>query len=363
MVALASPPPRGLALIFHWRRLLVVVAVATLFGSVISTAFPTTRAAIIVLRCLLVGLVALMAFGILERWPARLPSFVARWALQVLAVAFVVPWTVLAIYLATTMPDQPPFWRDAMRFNGFLLTTMTGLLVAPWTAVAAIFRQQDFAARRQAMAFALEKSELERKALDARLRLLQAQVEPHFLFNTLANVRELVDSGSPQASSVLDTLISYLRAAVPRLNENTTTLAQELQLVKAYLELMRMRMPDRMQFELQVDRDALPLTCPPTTLLTLVENAIRHGIDPSEEGGRIVVCAKVENGRCCVQVRDDGVGLGQSSSGLGTGLASLEERLQLVFAGDADLRLYSLDPKGTVAEVQFPAQPSSRPSP
>ena len=354
--ALASPPPRGLVLMFGWRRLLVVIVVATLFGSVISTAFPTTPGRIIVLRCLLVGLAALMAFGLFERWPRRLPSFIARWVLQVLAVAFVVPWTVLAIYLATTMPDQPPFWRDPLRFNGFLLTTMTGLLIAPWTAVAALFKQQDFAARRQAMAFALEKSELERKALDARLRLLQAQVEPHFLFNTLANVRELVDSGSPQASSVLDTLISYLRAAVPRLNETTTTLAHELQLVKSYLELMQTRMPDRLRFELQVDPEALPLTCPPTTLLTLVENAIRHGIDPSEEGGTIVVCVKVADGRCCVQVRDNGVGLNQSREGLGTGLASLKERLQLVFGGDADLRLYSLDPPGTCAQVQFPAK-------
>jgi signal transduction histidine kinase len=355
VAALVSPPPRGLLLIFGWRRLLVVVVLATLVGAVIGTAFPTTPTRIIVFRLMLVGVAGLMAFGLFERWPAKLPSFIARWALQVLAVAFVVPWTVLAIYLATTMPDQPPFWRDAMRLNGFLLTTMTALLVAPWTAVAALFRQQDFAARRQAMAFQLEKSELERKALDARLRLLQAQVEPHFLFNTLANVRELVDSGSPQASTVLDTLISYLRAAVPRLNENSTTLGQELQLVKAYLELMQMRMPDRLQFALQVDQEALSLKCPPTTLLTLVENAIRHGIDPSEEGGRITVCAKVENGRCCVQVRDDGVGLGESGSGLGTGLASLRERLQLVFGGNADLRLYSLDPPGTCAEVQFPA--------
>jgi hypothetical protein len=357
MVAAPLPatPAHGLALIFGWRRLLVVAVLATLVGSVIGTAFPTTPNRIVVLRCVLVGLAGLMAFGLFEQWPRRLPSFIARWALQVLAVAIVVPWTVLAIYLATTMPDQPPFWRDAMRFNGFLLTTMTGLLVAPWTAVAALFKQQDFAARRQAMAFQLEKSELERKALDARLRLLQAQVEPHFLFNTLANVRELVDSGSPQASTVLDTLISYLRAAVPRLNEDSTTLGQELQLVKAYLELMRMRMPDRLQFELQIDDEALPLRCPPTTVLTLVENAIRHGIDPSEEGGRIFVCAKVEGGRCRVQVRDSGMGLRESRAGLGTGLASLRERLQLVFGGDADLRLYTMEPAGTCAEVQFPA--------
>src|SRR5207342_279586 len=135
---------------------------------------------------------------------------------------------------------QPPFWRSEMRLNGFLIMTMAGLLVGPWAAVAAVLRMSEYRERRQAMSFALERSELERKALDSRLRLLQAQVEPHFLFNTLANVRELVDSGSPQASAVLASLIAYLRAAVPRLDAGAaSTLGQELQLVRAYLEIMQ----------------------------------------------------------------------------------------------------------------------------
>jgi LytS/YehU family sensor histidine kinase len=222
--------------------------------------------------------------------------------------------------------------------------------------VAALFRKSEYAMAKQAIAFELERSELERKALDSRLRLLQSQVEPHFLFNTLANVRELVDSRSPQASAVLDSLIAYLRAAVPRLHEPTTTMAQELQLVRAYLELMHMRMPDRLQFELQVDTAAMELRCPPTTLLTLVENAVRHGIDPSEEGGRIEVRVRVENGRCLAEVRDTGVGLQSSGGGPGTGLTSLRERLELAFGGDARLRISSLVPHGASVEVDFPAQ-------
>ena len=102
------------------------------------------------------------------------------------------------------------------------------MLFAPWIALGAMVRQREAFARDQALAFELERSELERKALDARLRLLQAQVEPHFLFNTLANVQALVDAGSPQASSVLESLIAYLRAAVPRMHEPATTLGQEL---------------------------------------------------------------------------------------------------------------------------------------
>ena len=341
--------------ILGWRRMLLVLIASAAASLFFKLSFATPYL-VLVARSALVGVVGLLAFGTFERWPAREPDWIPRWVLQVCGVAFVVPWVVLAIYIATTGPDQPPFWREESRRTGFMLMTVTGLLVAPWVAIVALFRQRELAIRTQAEAFALERSELERKALDSRLRLLQAQVEPHFLFNTLANVRELVDSGSPQASRVLDTLISYLRAAVPRLNDPATTLEQEVQLVRAYLELMHLRMPDRLQFAIDVEPAALPLRCPPTTLLTLVENAIRHGIDPSEEGGRIDVRVQVRDGRCRLQVSDTGVGLGHGGESLGTGLAALRERLQLVFGGDARLSLDALDAKGARAEVDFPAR-------
>ena len=355
MIATApAAPPSGFARLLGWRRVLVALVAATVVGLILSPTFTAMSTARVISREMFVALAALLAFGLFEQWPARLPSWVGRWALQVIAVAIAVCLAVLFLYVVVN-PD-PPFWKDERRLNGFMSMTMSGLLFAPWIAVAALFRQRDFAARRQALAFALEKSELERKALDSRLRLLQAQVEPHFLFNTLANVRELVDSGSPQASTVLDSLIAYLRAAVPRLHETTTTMEQELQLARAYLELMHMRMPDRLQFTVHAEDAASGLRCPPTTLLTLVENAVRHGIDPSEDGGRIDVRVDVRNGRCHAQVCDTGVGLQQSGQGLGTGLATLLERLQLAFGGDAQLRLTELQPRGACAEVEFPAQ-------
>ncbi len=350
-----APKPTGLALTLGWRRLLVVLVASAMVGMLISPAFPTLSTARVIGRELVVGLAALLAFGLFEQWPARLPAWLARWALQVLCVAISIPVAVLALYL---LPhgDGTPFWQAEGRRNGFFMITMTGLLFAPWIAVAALFRQRDFAARSQALAFDLERSELERKALDARLRLLQAQVEPHFLFNTLANVRELVVAGSGQAAGVLDSLIAYLRAAVPRLHEPATTMGQELELVRAYLDLMHLRMPDRLRFDLQADASALLLRCPPTTLLTLVENAVRHGIDPSEEGGRIVVRVQVKEGRCLCEVVDTGAGPRGTAGGLGTGLSTLLERLQLVFGGDARLRLVAVHPQGTRAELDFPAR-------
>src|SRR6185503_9044685 len=131
---------------------------------------------------------------------------------------------------------------------------------------------------------------------------------------------------------------------------------QELQLVRAYLELMQLRMDDRLQFTVDADAQAERLRCPPTTVLTLVENAIRHGIDPSEEGGRIDVVVRVQDGRVHAEVGDTGVGLRGQVNGLGTGLSSLRERLQLAFGPVADLRLVSLQPHGTRAVVEFPAE-------
>src|SRR5204863_7693415 len=252
------------------------------------------------LRTIIIGLSATTAFALFEVWPRRLPRWLQRWALQVVAVGVFMPVTTLLIYILSTRRGAPPFWEDSSRMDGWTHLTFVGLLLAPWTALAAIVRQKEAFARDQSLSFALERSELERQALDARLHLLQAQVAPHFLFNTLANVQALVDAQSPHASEVLRSLVAYLRAAVPLLHEPAATLGREVQLVRAYLELMHMRMPDRLQFELNVDEETLALPCPPTTLLTLVENAVRHGIDPSEDGGRIDIDVRRRGGRCVI---------------------------------------------------------------
>ncbi|HUN93804.1 MAG TPA: histidine kinase [Burkholderiaceae bacterium] len=352
----ARAVPSGWRRILDPRRVVYSLGASAVLAVIISPIW-ITPLVVLIGRALVVGFLALLAFGLLEQWPARLPAWLARWALQALGVALAVPVAVMSIYVLSTPGGEPPFWQDELRLAGFTVLSVTGLVLAPWLAMTAMLRQRDADARAQALAFDLERSELERRALDARLRLLQAQVEPHFLFNCLANVRALVESGSPQASSVLGSLIAYLRAAVPRLHEPMTTMGQELQLVRAYLELMHMRMPDRLQFDVQADAAAMALRCPPMTLMPLVENAVRHGIDPSEVGGRIDVSVEVRDGRCRARVTDTGVGLREDVDGLGTGLSTLRERLQLAFSNDAQLRVGSHSPRGVTAEVDFPAKP------
>jgi signal transduction histidine kinase len=337
------------------RRVLVALTMSILVGLAMMHGW-NSGVLPLFLRSFIVGLSAVTAFSIFEVWPRVLPRWVQRWALQVIAVGVFMPLTTLAIYILSTHRGAPPFWKVPDRMDGWMMLTALGLLIAPWTAFVAVVRQKEAFAREQTLAFALERSELERQALDARLRLLQAQVAPHFLFNTLANVQALVDAGSPHASTVLRSLVGYLRAAVPMLNEPAATIERELQLVRPYLELMQMRIPDRLSYAMNVDPSAMNIRCPPTALLTLVENAVRHGIDPSEEGGRIDIDIERRGDRCILGVKDTGAGLRQSASGLGTGLTTLRERLHVVFGDAVQLRLMSNHPHGVIAELEIPAR-------
>lgn len=339
------------------RRVAVALTISIGVGLLLLTHWKGSPSSFL-LRAISLGLSATTVFSFFEVWPRRLPEWLERWVLQVVAVGVSMPITIVGMYLPVTPEGAPSF----LERNDWMLLAFAAVLVAPWTALVAIVRQKEAFARNQKLAFALERSELERQALDARLHLLQAQVAPHFLFNTLANVQELVDARSPQAPAVLRNLIAYLRAAVPLLHEPAATIERELQLVRPYLELMQMRMPDRLQFAMNVDPAALKVRCPPTTLLTLVENAVRHGIDPSEEGGRIDIDIERRGERCVVRVVDTGAGLQPSANGLGTGLATLRGRLQLIFGDAAQLRLMSGTPRGVAVEVEMPASIISTPS-
>jgi signal transduction histidine kinase len=331
-----------------------VLVSATLVGLLLAIS-SETAAAIVVLRTWVVGFGALAAFSLFERWPRRLPAWLDRWILQLAGVVVQSPFSALLAYWLW-LRGPPPFDSNGLLLAGWAMLTFAGVLFSPWIALGAMLRQSQAFARTQALEFRLEREQLERRAVDARLRLLQAQVEPHFLFNTLANVQALVAAGSPRAVQVLASLIAYLRAAVPRLHDPVTTIGHELQLVRSYLELMQLRMPDRLVWTLDVEAGTEPLECPPMALLTLVENAVRHGIDPAEEGGRIDVRLRLDGSRCVASVADSGIGMQSTSGGLGTGLASLRERLQLAFGGEAGLELSEVEPHGVHAMIWFPAR-------
>jgi type II secretory pathway pseudopilin PulG len=206
------------------------------------------------------------------------------------------------------------------------------------------------AARLQAEA---DTERLARQSTQAELKLLQAQVEPHFLFNTLANVRHLVHAGSPDALAMLDHLIHYLRTALPEIRSDSSTLEREANLARAYLEIMRLRMGGALEFSIDVPQPLARAPFPPLMLMTLVENALKHGIAPVGRG-RIALRAASGEGRLRVEVEDDGQGIG-GTIGQGVGLANVRERLRALYGDSARLELSGRDPAGALAAIEVPA--------
>ena len=225
------------------------------------------------------------------------------------------------------------------------------------------FAIRDRIARAEAAA-AIEKAKAEataRQALQAQLQLLQAQIEPHMLFNTLANLQGMIGLDPERAQVMLDQLIQYLRATLSSSRASTTTLAQEFALMEAYLGLMSVRMGARLGYTLDLP-DALRRTAiPPMLLQPLVENAIIHGLEPKIEGGHITVSAKVADGLLVIGVDDTGLGLEAASAkpgGTHLGVANTRDRLQAMYGPRAGLSLEPNLPEGARARLTFPMEPT-----
>jgi sensor histidine kinase YesM len=194
---------------------------------------------------------------------------------------------------------------------------------------------------------------LSKQAIEAELKLMQAQVEPHFLFNTLASVQFLTETDPPKAGLMLGHLLAYLRAALPQLRSNSTTLGQESDLAQAYLSIMQMRMGPRLSFVIDVPAELRSHRFPPMLLMSLVENAIKHGIEPQADGGTVRLEARRDTGRIAVSVVDNGHGLADKIAS-GVGLTNLRGRLRALYADQARFTLEELAPHGARATVELP---------
>jgi len=229
-------------------------------------------------------------------------------------------------------------------------------------AVAKILGGRRRAAEREAEGSRLEAScaRLAQEATEARLALLQAQIEPHFLFNTLASVDHLIQIDPPAASRMQKHLIQYLRAAMPQMRESGSTLAREADLARAYLNILQTRMEERLSFAFDIPPDLADLPFPPMMLPTLVENAIKHGLEPKPEGGRIEIKAWREGPELMLSVSDNGAGF-SATPGKGVGLANIRERLALLFGDRARLEIVDNAP-GARVTLALPIEARSSPS-
>ena len=193
------------------------------------------------------------------------------------------------------------------------------------------------------------------QVVEARMAAMQAQVEPHFLFNTLASIDHLIEVDPPRASRMQKNLIALLRASMPAMREKATNLGRELDVVRPYLEILKVRMEERLRAEMTVPEGLSSADFPPMMLQSLVENAIKHGLEPKAEGGSLRVSAEVIHGKLAVTVADTGVGFGRAATtGTGTGLDSIRERLRLIYGDAAELRIADNPPTGTRVTIVVP---------
>lgn len=195
-----------------------------------------------------------------------------------------------------------------------------------------------------------------RQAMQAQLQLLQAQIEPHMLFNTLANVQGLIAIDPPRAQLMLDQLIQYLRATLTSSRAEATTLAQEFALMDAYLGLMQIRMGPRLSYMLDLPQALGAAAVPPMLLQPLVENAIAHGLEPKVEGGHLSVSARQQDGLLTLTVQDNGCGpgTGRGKQGTNLGLPNTRDRLRALYGERAALSLEAAAPCGAIARITFP---------
>jgi sensor histidine kinase YesM len=231
-----------------------------------------------------------------------------------------------------------------------------------WTIIAGflwlvdILHTRAFHQKAAARQIEVEKVKTMRQLTATRLQVLEAQIEPHFLFNTLANVKRVYRVDASKGDEALVNLMVYLQSALPQMRRPTALIDEELDLVRAYLELFSMRMGNRLQFLIQRDPTLLGCSMPTMMLITLVENAIKHGLVPSQNGGTIRIVARRDGDAAVVSVADDGVGLGGAkTSGSGIGLVNIKSRLKAAYQDQGQLTIEGIETGGVCATLRFPA--------
>ncbi|MGZ5041194.1 MAG: sensor histidine kinase [Usitatibacter sp.] len=328
------------------RRVLAVTAVcAAAAGCVVWLFLNTYRDLLVSALC--VGYISMVLFTIAgnirqERIPREL--------MQVLAI---VMGSFLGTIVAGLVKGRDVRHMFTDKLSGVLITMALGIGFG--CVVVATFILREKHARDQARFHRTEseRHRLEKNLLEAKLQVMQAQVEPHFLFNTLANVQHLVETDPPGASRMLESLIQYLRAALPQMRESSTNLGREVDMARAFLEIHRVRMGSRLDFAIDVPEALKCCAFPPMMLITLVENAVKHGVDPCCECGTITIRAHEGDGRLRVSVEDTGEGIKPKKGG-GVGLANIRERLKALYGASARLVIEERAPHGVVASIEVP---------
>ena len=252
---------------------------------------------------------------------------------------------------------DPLVWlQDSAKVRHIVIAGLVfGLSYTLVVALIASLRNREYKALAAHLEAERRRSELSCQLAESKLRMLQLQIEPHFLFNTLGSAQQLAERGAPEAARLIANLIRFLRAATPSLRNESTTLAQDAALIEAYLGIMKTRLGARLAYAVSIPDALADFVLPPGMLITLVENAIKHGIEPLPRGGTITVSAEAQAACIALNVIDDGAGLDMlAAPGQGIGLANIRERLALLYGDDAALELQAVEPRGFHASIRLP---------
>lgn len=246
---------------------------------------------------------------------------------------------------------------DVIRIGPKILISgiIAGVVYCGLVLIVVFARRKQLQVRNTLLEQQAKDDRLARQLADAKLKLMQAQVEPHFLFNTLASVQHLAEARAPEAAALTRDLIIFLRAGLGGLRDETTTLQREFEMAAAYLAIMQTRMGERLRYTLELPDTLTNKSVPPAMLISLVENAIKHGVEPATDGGTIHLFAIETNGALQLGVRDTGLGLRQQTtldnSACGIGLANVRERLLAIFGDTATLTIEENSPRGVTATI------------
>ena len=259
--------------------------------------------------------------------------------------------SVAAGYVVGTLAGDA--WFGWSSWSGVGLQTLPASLLV--TALAGLVASYYFYTRSQSSYLTARIAETSHQAAQARLKLLETQLEPHMLFNTLANLRVLIDADPARALVMLDHLIAYLRATLNASRASTHSLQSEFARLRDYLELMAVRMGPRLSFDLQLPAALATLEIPTLLLQPLVENAIQHGLEPKVNGGSITVQATRKGDMLTLDVRDTGMGLATPSVAAdGFGLSQVRERLEATYGTQAQLTVLPGPDAGVNVRIELP---------
>lgn len=283
--------------------------------------------------------------------PPRLP-FLALWVVSLPAAQFL--GNHIAGYLLGIPPESINATVQEKNSSGSLILFVLTCVAITWFFWS---RGRMQVLKAEAEAEKARAAAVEKQALQAQLQMLQAQIEPHMLFNTLANLQALIGVDAARAQHMLDQLIQYLRATLSSSRSDKTSLAHEFSLMEAYLGLMQVRMGKRLSYALHLPQDLRDTMVPPMLLQPLVENAIKHGLEPRIEGGHIEVAARREGDTLVLTVSDNGLGLDgatEATRGTRLGVTNIRERLQALHGERAQFSLTPNTPSGVLAQLTIP---------